>query len=122
MAAYKFLLPKMGESVIEATVLQWHKQVGDKINEHDVLVEVATDKVDSEVPSPVSGVLKQILHDKDAVVPVGNVLAIIETEGDEIQVTASNKEADNVVVVETKNEIKPPEVKELLKLKPLKIP
>ncbi len=113
MAAYKFLLPKMGESVIEATVLQWHKQVGDKINEHDVLVEVATDKVDSEVPSPVSGILKQILHDKDAVVPVGDVLAIIEIEGSEIQVTPSNKVADKEVVVETKNEIKPPEFKDI---------
>lgn len=82
MAEYKFLLPKMGESVIEATVLQWHKQVGDTINEHDVVVEVATDKVDSEVPSPVTGVLKQILHQKDAVVPIGDVLAIIEVEGE----------------------------------------
>ena len=69
MAEYKLLMPKMGESVIEATILTWHKQVGDVINEQDVILEVATDKVDTEVPSSVSGVLKQILHEKDAVVP-----------------------------------------------------
>ncbi|MBK8352201.1 MAG: hypothetical protein IPL21_11055 [Saprospirales bacterium] len=82
MAEYKLLMPKMGESVIEATILTWHKQVGDVINEQDVILEVATDKVDTEVPSSVSGVLKQILHEKDAVVPVGDVLAIIEVGGE----------------------------------------
>ena len=82
MAEYKLLMPKMGESVIEATILAWHKNVGDKINEHDVILEVATDKVDSEVPSPVNGVLKQILHDIDVAVGVGEPLAIIEVDGD----------------------------------------
>ena len=62
MAEYKLLMPKMGESVIEATILTWHKQVGDVINEQDVILEVATDKVDTEVPSSVSGVLKQVLQ------------------------------------------------------------
>lgn len=82
MSEYQLLMPKMGESVIEATILTWHKQPGDTINEHDVIVEVATDKVDSEVPSPVSGVLKKILHDVNAVVGVGQPLAIIEVEGE----------------------------------------
>ena len=75
-------MPKMGESVIEATILTWHKNVGDKVNEHDVILEVATDKVDSEVPSPVSGVLKKILYDVNVAVGVGEPLAIIEVEGD----------------------------------------
>ncbi len=82
MAEYRLLMPKMGESVIEATILTWHKNVGDTIHEHDVVLEVATDKVDSEVPSPVNGVLKQILHDVNVAVAVGEPLAIIEVEGD----------------------------------------
>jgi 2-oxoglutarate dehydrogenase E2 component (dihydrolipoamide succinyltransferase) len=82
MAEYNLLMPKMGESVIEATILTWHKNVGDKVNEHDVILEVATDKVDSEVPSPVSGVLKKILYDVNVAVGVGEPLAIIEVEGD----------------------------------------
>ena len=106
MAEYKLLMPKMGESVIEATILTWHKQVGDVINEQDVILEVATDKVDTEVPSSVSGVLKQILHEKDAVVPVGDVLAIIEVGGDassstEKPIVEEKKEA----IVETKVEV-----------------
>ena len=106
MAEYKLLMPKMGESVIEATILTWHKQVGDVINEQDVILEVATDKVDTEVPSSVAGVLKQILHEKDAVVPVGDVLAIIEVGGDassstEKPIVDEKKEA----IVETKVEV-----------------
>ena len=61
MAIYKLLLPKMGESVSEATLTKWVKQVGDQIEEDDAVVELATDKVDSEVPSPVSGILKERL-------------------------------------------------------------
>ncbi|MBK7140031.1 MAG: hypothetical protein IPH74_13900 [Bacteroidetes bacterium] len=53
MGIYSLLMPKMGESVIEATILSWKKNVGDKINENDIILEVATDKVDSEVPCPV---------------------------------------------------------------------
>jgi len=82
MAEYKLLMPKMGESVIEATILTWNKQVGDSVSEHEVVLEVATDKVDSEVPSPVSGVIKQLLHDVNVAVGVGEPLAIIEVEGD----------------------------------------
>jgi 2-oxoglutarate dehydrogenase E2 component (dihydrolipoamide succinyltransferase) len=82
MAEYSLLMPKMGESVIEATILTWHKNVGDKVSEHDVILEVATDKVDSEVPSPVSGVIKKILYDVNVAVGVGEPLAIIEVDGD----------------------------------------
>ncbi|CAM1333572.1 dihydrolipoamide acetyltransferase family protein [Tenacibaculum aestuariivivum] len=79
MARYELKLPKMGESVAEATITSWVKEIGDSIDIDDTIVEVATDKVDSEVPSEVEGVLKQILFDKDTVVQVGETIAIIET-------------------------------------------
>ncbi|WP_312189084.1 dihydrolipoamide acetyltransferase family protein [Sphingobacterium sp.] len=82
MALYKLLLPKMGESVSEATVTKWLKQPGDRIEEDDTLLEIATDKVDSEVPSPVKGILKEQLYTVDQTVQVGEVVAIIEIEGE----------------------------------------
>ena len=81
MARFELKLPKMGESVAEATITSWLKEVGDTIEVDDSIVEIATDKVDSDVPSEVSGTLLQILHDKDAIVKVGETLAIIEVEG-----------------------------------------
>jgi 2-oxoglutarate dehydrogenase E2 component (dihydrolipoamide succinyltransferase) len=80
MAKYQLLLPKMGESVAEATVITWLKNPGDKIDADDAVVEIATDKVDSDVPSPVSGVLVEQLYQKDEVVQVGSPIAIIETD------------------------------------------
>lgn len=81
MANYELLLPKMGESVAEATVIKWVKQPGDMINLDDTILEIATDKVDSEVPSPVAGKLIKTLYNVDDVVQVGAVIAVIETEG-----------------------------------------
>lgn len=81
MAQYELLLPKMGESVAEATVIKWLKQPGDMILLDDTLLEIATDKVDSEVPSPVAGKLIKQLFQEDEVVQVGAIIAIIETEG-----------------------------------------
>lgn len=83
MAKYEILLPKMGESVAEATVTKWEKNIGDWVDIDDILVEVATDKVDSEVPSPVAGKLIEILFNENDVALVGDVLAIIETEVNE---------------------------------------
>ena len=83
MGKYFLKLPKMGESVAEATITSWLKQVGDTIDQDEALVEIATDKVDSEVPSEVSGVLKEILFDVDSVVQVGETIAVIEVEGGE---------------------------------------
>jgi len=80
MAQYELLLPKMGESVAEATVIKWLKQPGDMINLDDTLLEIATDKVDSEVPSPVAGKLIKQLYGEDDVVQVGAVIALIEIE------------------------------------------
>ncbi|TCC90561.1 2-oxo acid dehydrogenase subunit E2 [Pedobacter frigiditerrae] len=81
MAQYELLLPKMGESVAEATIIKWNKQPGDMIQLDDTILEIATDKVDSEVPSPVAGKLVKQLFATDDVVQVGAVIAIIETDG-----------------------------------------
>lgn len=81
MAQYELLLPKMGESVAEATVIKWVKQPGDAIGLDDTILEIATDKVDSEVPSPVAGKLVKQLFQENDVAQVGDVIAIIETEG-----------------------------------------
>ena len=87
MARYQLLLPKMGESVAEATIIKWNKNTGDYIEADEAVMEIATDKVDSEVPSPVSGKLIQQLCSENEVVQVGAVIAIIETEGgDEAEV------------------------------------
>src|SRR3954469_20483978 len=85
MGEYNLLMPKMGESVIEATILTWHKKAGDKVSENEIILEVATDKVDSEVPSPVSGIIKKLLNDVNETVAVGDPLAVIEVEGDVAQ-------------------------------------
>lgn len=82
MAKYQLLLPKMGESVAEATIIKWVKNPGDYIEADDAVIEIATDKVDSEVPSPVSGRLVERLCKEDDIVQVGDVVAIIETDDD----------------------------------------
>lgn len=82
MTNIEVLLPKMGESVAEATITKWLKNVGDTILEDEPIVEIATDKVDSEVPSPAAGVLKQILFNEGDVVQVGAVFAVIGGEGE----------------------------------------
>jgi 2-oxoglutarate dehydrogenase E2 component (dihydrolipoamide succinyltransferase) len=81
MARFELKLPKMGESVAEATITNWLKQVGDKIEMDEAVLEIATDKVDSEVPSEVAGILVEQLFQKDDLVQVGQTIAIIETEG-----------------------------------------
>ncbi|WP_417366316.1 dihydrolipoamide acetyltransferase family protein [Flavobacterium beibuense] len=81
MAKFELTLPKMGESVAEATITNWLKNVGDRIEADEAVLEIATDKVDSEVPSEVSGVLTEILFQVDDVVQVGQTIAYIETEG-----------------------------------------
>lgn len=81
MAKFELKLPKMGESVAEATITNWLKNVGDTIAADEAVLEIATDKVDSEVPSEVSGTLSEILFQVNDVVKVGQTIAIIETEG-----------------------------------------
>src|ERR1700744_4395256 len=79
MAKYKLLLPKMGESVEEATIIKWTKNPGDYIEADETVMEIATDKVDSDVPSPVSGKLVERFYKDNDVVKVGAIIAIIET-------------------------------------------
>lgn len=82
MADYKLILPAMGEGVMEATVINWLKNVGDMIQEDESVVEIATDKVDSDVPSPVAGKLKEILVNVDGIAKIGEPIAILEIEGE----------------------------------------
>ncbi|WP_312767971.1 dihydrolipoamide acetyltransferase family protein [Epilithonimonas sp.] len=81
MAEYKLLLPSMGEGVMEATIISWIFNEGDFIKEDESVVEIATDKVDSDVPTPVSGKIIKILKHKDEVAKIGEAIAILETEG-----------------------------------------
>ncbi|HAC14815.1 MAG TPA: 2-oxoglutarate dehydrogenase, E2 component, dihydrolipoamide succinyltransferase [Bacteroidetes bacterium] len=80
MARVEVVMPKMGESIMEGTVIEWTKSVGDTIEQDETLLEIATDKVDSEVPSPASGVLVEILAEVNDTIEVGKVIAIIETD------------------------------------------
>ncbi len=78
MARFELVMPKMGESIMEATILKWRKNVGDMVAMDEMVLEIATDKVDSEVPSTAAGKLVEILFKENAVVPVGKVIAVIE--------------------------------------------
>lgn len=93
MAKVELVMPKMGESIIEATILKWVKQVGDKVAVDDTILEVATDKVDSEIPSTVEGVITEILFPEESVVEVGKVIAIISTEGESAGTESSHNVA-----------------------------
>lgn len=99
MAKFELILPKMGESVAEATITSWLKEVGDTIELDDAVLEIATDKVDSEVPSEVEGILIEKLFNVDDVVQVGQVLAVIETKHElptKITQTISTKQASSI--------------------------
>lgn len=93
MAEYKLLLPSMGEGVMEATVISWLFNEGDTVKEDDSVVEIATDKVDSDVPTPVSGKIVKILKQKDEVAKVGEAIAILEIEGADGAVDEQPQEA-----------------------------
>src|ERR1700742_1167104 len=105
MAKYQLLLPKMGESVAEATIIKWNKNPGDYIEADDAVMEIATDKVDSEVPSPVSGKLVEQLCNENDVVQVGAVIAIIETGEDSVESVE-----EPLAVAEQPEEVSIPEV------------
>ena len=96
MARFELKLPKMGESVAEATITSWLKEVGDTIELDEPVLEIATDKVDSEVPSEVDGILVEKFFNVDDVVQVGQVIAIIETEEEESNVASLTENTSNV--------------------------
>ncbi|MCB9233645.1 MAG: 2-oxo acid dehydrogenase subunit E2 [Bacteroidia bacterium] len=104
MAKIKIVMPKMGESIIEATVLKWLKQVGDTVEMDEPIMEIATDKVDSEVPSPEDGKIIETHFKEGDVVPVGELIAVIETGGDggdSQEPAASNGQVSKEPVLET---------------------
>ena len=123
MAQFEIIMPKLGESIQEATITKWFIKEGDVIAEDDMLFEVATDKVDSEIPSPVDGTVIKIFHPENALVPVGEVLALISlTDDDEEESNASTVEYsaqeagedENIQISETSE--KPEEVKAVKQL------
>ncbi|RYG19565.1 MAG: 2-oxo acid dehydrogenase subunit E2 [Chitinophagaceae bacterium] len=113
MAQYELLLPKMGESVAEATIIKWTKQPGDTIKLDDTILEIATDKVDSEVPSPVAGKLIKQFFTTDDVVQVGAVIALIETEGGEKAESSVSSPESSVNSLESESTI--PGIEQLAK-------
>ena len=117
MAEYKLLLPSMGEGVMEATVIEWLFREGDFVAEDDSVVEIATDKVDSDVPTPVSGKIVKILVEKDQIAKVGEPIAILEIQGEE---TADTQPEADKKEEETKEEIVEDKVVDLLE-EPFKI-
>ena len=93
MAKVEVVMPQMGESVMEGTIIEWAKKVGERVEADETLLEIATDKVDTEVPSPESGILIEILAKEDETVEVGQPIAIIDTEGEEFS-TDEDEQAD----------------------------
>lgn len=89
MSEYKFKMPKLGESITEAAIIKWFKNVGETIEEDEVLLEVATDKVDSEVPSLVTGTITKLLYQQNDVIKIGETIALIETDS---QIKNTNKQ------------------------------
>ncbi len=95
--AYEMVMPKMGESIMEGTVLRWLKKEGDTVQQDETVLEIATDKVDSEVPSPVAGKIVQLLAKEGDVVQVGAVIALIATVGEETATSAPVKQLEKEV-------------------------
>ena len=94
MSKFEFKMPKLGESISEAAIITWFKNVGDTIEEDEMLLEVATDKVDSEVPSTVTGIIEDILFQANDVIKIGAVIAIIKMDG---KASTTNKESKKSV-------------------------
>jgi 2-oxoglutarate dehydrogenase E2 component (dihydrolipoamide succinyltransferase) len=105
MADFNIIMPKMGESVQEATITKWLVKPGDMVQEDDVLLEIATDKVDSEIPSPVAGKVLKLMFDVNALVPVGEVIAVINTEG-KGEVEETVKVEEEAITAEAGKEVK----------------
>jgi len=106
MAKVEVVMPQMGESVMEGTVIEWAKKVGDRVEVDETLLEIATDKVDTEVPSPESGVLIEILVQEDETVEVGQTIAIIDTEGEASESASQSENGTPEEEEEEKEEVK----------------
>jgi len=100
MSEFKIIMPKLGESIQEGTITKWFVKEGDTVEEDDILFEVATDKVDSEIPSPVEGKITKILYPENSLVPVGEILAIINTDTNAAVAEAGSVESATVKTTE----------------------
>ena len=105
MAEFKVIMPKLGESIQEATITKWFIKEGDKVEEDDLLLEVATDKVDSEIPSPVEGKVLKILYPESTLLPVGEVIALIQLADEEETESAPAAATSGTDVKESAEEI-----------------
>ena len=109
--SFEFKMPKLGESISEAAIITWFKNVGDTIEEDEMLLEVATDKVDSEVPSTVSGVIEEIRYQANDVIKIGETIAIIKTDG---KSSVSKKKEKEIIQEKPKTQKTKPESKKLV--------
>ena len=105
MGVVNVIMPKLGESIMEATVLKWHKNVGDYIKNDETLLDIATDKVDSEVPSTAEGILEEILCKENDVIAIGSVIARIRTSAEGVEKVEKVEVVEQVEVVEKVEEV-----------------
>ena len=107
MANFELVMPKLGESIIEATIVRWHKKEGDQVVEDESIADLATDKVDSEIPSPVEGIVTKLFYKEGDIVPVGKVIAIINLGGEDVvtpaEITAKPETPAPEIKVETQS-------------------
>ena len=107
MANFELVMPKLGESIIEATIVRWHKKEGEQVVEDESIADLATDKVDSEIPSPVEGIVTKLFYKEGDVVPVGKIIAIINMGGDEASAPAETQAKSEPAATEAKAEVQP---------------
>jgi len=111
MAEVDVEMPKMGESITEGTVIEWHKQLGDRVEQDEILLEIGTDKVDTEVPSPQAGILTETLVEEGDTVEVGTTIARVETEAEEAEVVEPSDPSPDTKEPD-ESEYAPPETEE----------
>ena len=99
------VMPRMGESIMEATILKWHKKVGDYIQSDETLLEIATDKVDTEVPSTSEGIIEKLFFNENDVVPIGAIIAIIKTKGETVSAIEPPKTIETITTIEEKENL-----------------
>lgn len=112
------VMPKMGESIMEGTILKWHKKPGDKVNVDETILEISTDKVDTEVPSPEAGTISELLYKEGDVVEVGKVIAKLETNGAAVVPSKTAETKDEVPEDASLKKVEVPLVKEEVEIKP----
>ena len=105
------IMPKMGESITEGTIIEWRKKIGDTVEKDEIFLEIGTDKVDSEIPSPAAGILVEILAKPNDVIDVGKVIARINTEADAQSTDTITDNSDAIAESTETKEAPKPEIK-----------